>query len=151
MRLLNAESLNVMDLEAASKRRGAESPRKPSLLIVEDEADIRFFLDHWLRKQGLRPVLAQNAREAMELLGDMRFIGAAFDGLLVDYRLPDATGCRIIRACLDETPGMPVALMTAYFDLSLELWLRARHVPLLRKPLDLSQLRGWLDRIPVGA
>ncbi|MCZ7646408.1 MAG: response regulator [Planctomycetota bacterium] len=126
------------------------APSKRSLLIVEDEEDVRYFLGHWIRRQGLLPVLAKDAREAMELLGDMRFIESSFDALLVDYRLPDATGCRIVRACLDESPRMPVALMTAYFDLSLELWLRARNVPLMRKPLDLGQLRAWLERIPVA-
>ena len=47
--------------------------------------------------------------------------------------------------------GMPVALMTGSHDISLELWLRSKKIPIFRKPLDLRELKDWVDGIRISA
>ena len=121
----------------------------PCLLLVEDDPDIGLFLKRWMELQNVRPVLATSVREAMQMVRDVAFIEANFDGLLVDYRLPDATGVRVIQEFLADFPGMPVALMTAHFDISLELWVKSRGIPLFRKPLEFDTIKKWLRHIPV--
>ena len=121
--------------------------RHPCVLIVDDDAAIRYSLARWLKERGARVIEAANTRDATEMVRDASFIGVHVDGLLVDYQLPDATGCRVILEFADEFPGVPVALMTGRNDLSLELWLRARGIPLFRKPLDLKALAAWLETL----
>lgn len=125
-------------------RRTQEATADRSLLIVEDNEDIALFLMHWLRKRGFRPVWTDHGREAIDLINDASFIGVKFDGLLADYRLPDATGCRIVREFLEEFPERPAAIMTAYHDLSLEIWVQAKKIPLFRKPLEFKKLNDWI-------
>jgi len=124
-----------------------KSKRRLCLLVVDDDPAVRYSLSRWLNRRGMRTIEAADTREAVEMVRDASFVDAQIDGLLVDYQLPDATGCRIIMEFRDEFPGVPMALMTGREDLSLELWLRARGIPLFRKPLDLKALANWLREI----
>lgn len=42
-------------------------PNKKTVLVVEDELDMRFFLKVLLETEGYRPVLAGNGREGLQL------------------------------------------------------------------------------------
>jgi two-component system OmpR family response regulator len=119
----------------------------PCILVVDDDEAIRYSVTRWLKQHGARVIEAANTSDAIEMVRDASFIDVKVDGLLVDYQLPDATGCRVILEFSDEFPGVPMALMTGKDDLSLELWLRSRGVPLFRKPLDLIALAAWLERL----
>jgi two-component system OmpR family response regulator len=119
----------------------------PCILVVDDDEAIRYSLARWIKERGARVIEAANTRDAVEMLRDASFIDARVDGLLVDYQLPDATGCRVILEFADEFPGVPMALMTGKDDLSLELWLRSRGIPLFRKPLDIEALETWLGTL----
>jgi len=124
-----------------------ENDRSLCIMVVDDDSAIRYSLSRWLKKRGMRVIEAANTREAVEMVQDASFIEAQIDGLLVDYQLPDATGCRVLSEFRDEFPGVSMALMTGREDLSLELWLRARSIPLFRKPLNLKALNSWLATI----
>ena len=118
-----------------------------SMLLVDDDADLRVVLARWLGQQGVRVLQATRTVEAVEIVRAASRLGVGLNGLLVDFRLPDATGCRVVSEFLDEFPGVQVALMTGAYDLSLELWLRAQRIPLFRKPLDLDGLGAWVRRL----
>ena len=121
--------------------------RSPRLMIVEDDPGVGYAVSRWLYEQQVRSVVATTTSEAMEMFRDMIYIEATFDGLLVDYNLPDATGLRVIQEVRDEFPSVPVALMTGNNDISLELWSRARKIPLFRKPLKMEEISTWLEGI----
>ena len=121
--------------------------RSPRLMVVDDDPGVGYAVTRWLQEQNIRSVLAVSTDEALQMLRDMVFIESEFDGLLVDYNLPGATGCRIIEEFQMDFPKMPVALMTGSNDISLEVWVRSRHIPLFRKPLDLRELKNWVDQL----
>lgn len=108
-------------------------------------------MTRWLQEQNIRSVLASTTDEALEMLRDMVFIESEFDGLLVDYNLPGATGCRVIEEFMLDFPETPVALMTGSNDIALELWVRSRHIPLFRKPLNMRELKNWVEQIRMTA
>ncbi|MCW8132873.1 MAG: response regulator [Planctomycetota bacterium] len=120
-------------------------------MVVEDDPDIGTLLKRWLEMHGFTVMLATSTKEAMDLVQDVSFIESKLDGLLVDYQLPDATGCRVIQEFVHEFPGVPVAMMTAFDDITLEGWVRARRIELFRKPLDLKRLEQWVHSLPVKA
>ena len=123
----------------------------PRLLVVDDDPGVGYAVTRWLQENNIRSVLAASTDEALELLRDMVFIESEFDGLLVDYNLPGATGCRVIEQFQMDFPEVPVALMTGANDISLEMWVRSRHIPLFRKPLDMRELKTWIDTLKKAA
>ncbi len=119
----------------------------PRLMVVDDDPGVGYAVTRWLQDQNIRSVLAASTDEALQMLRDMVFIESEFDGLLVDYNLPGATGCRVIEEFQMDFPQVPVALMTGSNDISLEMWVRSKHIPLFRKPLDLRELKNWVDQL----
>ena len=81
----------------------------PSILVVEDEADLRELLGESLRAEGFAPVLVGTAAEARE-----RLDGFAYDALVVDLRLPDADGMDVLNEALDRYPGMLAVMITGF-------------------------------------
>lgn len=132
-------------MEGRKLRR--DGKRNLRVMIVEDDPGVGYAVSRWLSEQQVRSVLATTTQEAMEMLRDVLFIESAFDGLLVDYNLPDATGMRIIQEFRDEFPRVPVALMTGNTDIAVEVWTKTRAIPLFRKPLNMTELQNWLDQI----
>ena len=63
----------------------------PSVLVVEDESDLRQLVGESLQAAGFAPVLVATAAEAMS-----RLDAFAFDALVVDLRLPDADGMDVL-------------------------------------------------------
>ena len=121
--------------------------RSPRLMVVDDDPGVGYAVIRWLQEQNIRSVLASSTDEALQMLRDMVFIESEFDGLLVDYNLPGATGCRVIEQFQMDFPKVAVALMTGANDITLEMWVRSKQIPLFRKPLDLRELKDWVDRI----
>src|SRR5215470_7744707 len=72
-----------------------------TVLVVDDEADIRASLRGVLSDEGLRVVEAQDGRRALELLRAERP-----ELVLLDVWLPELDGIELLR-CLQEEPGRP--------------------------------------------
>jgi DNA-binding NtrC family response regulator len=123
------------------------SKRSARVMIVEDDPGVSYAVSRWLQEQNVKSVVAESTHEALNMLRDVVFIESTFDGLLVDYNLPDATGMRVIQEFREEFPTVPVALMTGNVNIYMELWLRARNIPLFRKPLELVSLQAWVESL----
>lgn len=83
---------------------------KPSILVIEDEADIRELICHHVAKEGYGPVEAVSAEKALELLKR-----ASFDLVLLDRMLPGMDGFELLRRIKADpaTAALPVILVTA--------------------------------------
>lgn len=88
----------------------AAAPRKPRILVVEDERLIRVTLRHTLALNGFDVHIAADATEARELfdaLGDV-------DLVLSDMVLPGKNGSELVRELSALRPGLRVLFMSAY-------------------------------------
>lgn len=121
--------------------------RNIRLMVVEDDPGVGYAVSRWLQDQNIRSVLATSTHEAVEMLRDVIFIESTFDGLLVDYNLPDDNGFKVIEEFRDEFPYMPVALMSGSESPELLKWARDRKIPLFVKPLKLDALQSWLESL----
>ncbi len=121
--------------------------RNIRLMVVEDDPGVGYAVSRWLQDQNIRSVLATSTHEAVEMLRDVIFIESTFDGLLVDYNLPDDNGFKVIEEFRDEFPYMPVALMSGSDSPELMQWVKERKIPLFVKPLKLDALQGWLESL----
>jgi two-component system response regulator PilR (NtrC family) len=114
---------------------------KAHALIVDDEADIRELLEITLARMGLRTHGASSVAEARQMLGEHQF-----DLCFTDMRLPDGDGIAILQHIQRETPGLPVAVITAYGNAQAAVEsLKAGAFDFVSKPVDLQALRKLVD------
>jgi len=84
-----------------------------TLLLVEDEAQLRELLAHVLRDQGYRVLAAAHGPEALRLLQEAP---TALDLLLTDVIMPEMRGQELAEKLLQTSPGMAVIYMSGYTD-----------------------------------
>jgi DNA-binding NtrC family response regulator len=86
---------------------------KPRLtvLVVDDEALLRWSLAEVLRRSGHTVIEATSAREALDAIGQST---ASIDAVLLDYRLPDSTDLRLLEDVRHRIPRGAVVVMTAH-------------------------------------
>lgn len=81
------------------------------ILVVDDEALIRWSLSEILGRQGHTVVEAVSASAVRDVMDD----GAkAIDVVLLDYRLPDSNDLKLLEEVRRRMPASAVVLMTAY-------------------------------------
>jgi signal transduction histidine kinase/CheY-like chemotaxis protein len=124
------------DMAEATVRRGG------TVLIVDDQEEVREIAAIHLESLGYEIVQAANGRAALDLLETGR--AAAVDVLLVDYAMPGISGAEVIRAAKRTRPDLPAVLMTGYADPD-GLGEDLRHAALLKKPFRLHELEAALD------
>ena len=83
------------------------APHVTSVLIVEDELDLRQTIAESLESEGFAAAQAVDAADALE-----RLKGFAYDALVVDLRLPDADGMRVLEEAIARYPGISAVVTT---------------------------------------
>jgi two-component system response regulator PilR (NtrC family) len=110
---------------------------KTTVLVVDDEADIRELLELTLLRMGLAVECAGSVAEALEQLKRH-----TFDLCLTDMRLPDGEGLELVRHISANCSDLPVAVITAHGSTENAVAaLKAGAFDYVSKPLSLEQLR----------
>ena len=108
-----------------------------SVLIVDDEPDIRELLDITLSRMGLQTHSAATLKEAREIVARERP-----DLCLTDMRLPDGNGITLVEHIQQEFPHIPVAMITAHGSVEAAIAaLKAGAFDFISKPIELENLR----------
>jgi DNA-binding NtrC family response regulator len=82
---------------------------QPCVLIVDDDDELRAVISEHLSKEGFAVAQAPTGADAQD-----RLKGFAYDGLVIDLKLPDANGLEILDAALTRYPEMVAVVMTGY-------------------------------------
>ena len=80
------------------------------ILIVDDEPDMCWALEHLLNNQGFVTRKALSAQEALDLMERHRFARA-----FLDAKLPDMDGLELARRILEIAPGIRIVMVSGYF------------------------------------
>jgi two-component system, NtrC family, response regulator PilR len=108
-----------------------------SVLIIDDEPDIRQLMAMTLGRMDLDCHTAGTVSEALQRLKEQ-----TFHFCLTDMKLPDGSGMDIIQLCHSRHPDMPVALITAYGNMEMAIEaLKAGAFDVVAKPIDIARLR----------
>jgi len=109
----------------------------PSVLIVDDEHDIRELLVLTLGRMGLRTDTAATVGMARAQLAQ-----GTYDLCLTDMRLPDGTGLDVIAEIATHHPDTPVAMITAFGNVEAAVEaLKAGAFDFVSKPVDIAVVR----------
>lgn len=112
-------------------------PAAASILVVDDEPDLRTLYELTLLREGYRVETAASVGEAREQLQTQRF-----DVVITDMRLPDGMGMELLQDLRSQQRRERCVVMTAYgsAENAVEA-LRAGAFDYLTKPVDLKQFR----------
>src|SRR5258706_12744178 len=110
---------------------------KPSILIVDDEADLVELVSLPLGRMNLDRASAGDLGSARRMLGERRY-----DLCLADMRLPDGDGLDLVAWIQQHQPRLPVAVITAHGNVeSAVRALKLGAFDFVTKTLDLGVLR----------
>jgi PAS domain S-box-containing protein len=129
-----------------------EGEMSETILVVEDDADVRSYLAEILRGLNYRVITAVNAQSALTiLLQDDKHV----DLLLTDIVMPGLNGRDLGKRARELRPQMPVLYMTGYSRNAVVHHGRLEEgVELLQKPVTQAQLaarvRAILDNPSIG-
>ncbi len=114
------------------------------ILIVEDEASLRKFMNFHLELEGFSVLDAEDARGALTLLEN-----EDVDLIISDIRMPgDMDGIDLIEAHRKKKLGQKVILMTGYtLDDRFEKVQQMGDIRWIRKPFELTELESALSQL----
>ncbi len=108
-RLLETRGLTGASPEPAAGRRPARAGASPSILVVDDDADVLAVLHDVLELSGARVVTATDGETALAA-----FARDDFDLLVTDLALPGLNGLQLAARCRRLKPSLPVIMVTAW-------------------------------------
>lgn len=116
---------------------------KKTILVVDDEVNIRRILQAYFEKAGYEVAVAPCASAALQMLSER-----AFDCVLSDVTMPGMTGSELLKEVHSRWPQMPMVLMTAFGTIPQAVQaIRDGAAEYVTKPFDLDALK----RIIAGA
>jgi CheY-like chemotaxis protein len=87
------------------------------ILLVDDQADVRFMLSLWLEDEEVDFEEATSGEEALERMTDH-----PYDLILLDQRMPPGmSGIEVAERLRSEGREVPIVLYSAYLDPSVEV------------------------------
>ena len=114
------------------------NPARFSLLVVDDEPDLRTLYELTLVREGYDIETAGTVEEALAHLKDR-----IFSAVITDMRLPDGTGLDVLRWLEDAGRSERTIVITAYGSSENAVRaLKAGAFDYLTKPVDLKQFRA---------
>ncbi len=112
-----------------------------TVLIVDDEPDIRELLGITLSRMGLNSSSAATLGEARDKVAQLQP-----DLCLTDMRLPDGNGISLVEYIQREFPEIPVAMITAHGSVETAIAaLKAGAFDFISKPIELERLRNLVS------
>jgi CheY-like chemotaxis protein len=118
-----------------------------TLLVVDDDPVVRQVTCRMLDEAGFLSAAAASSKEALLLMDpDARPSQRPFDLLVLDIRLPDASGLELARTVKQRRPALPILFVSGYPELLGE-GLPESVSAFLAKPFTSEQLIGAVRQL----
>ncbi len=109
--------------------------RRPCLLVVDDEKEIRNFLKRALESAGYNVILAPNGREALAMYQEHKP-----DLIILDIMMPELNGLEVL-GILRQSSNVPVIMLTGKSEVTaLDAALGLGADDFVRKPFHVGEL-----------
>ncbi len=123
---------------------GAPARAEGTVLLVEDDVDVRTAASAMLEDLGYRIVEAASGQQALDTLND----GVAVDVVFSDVIMANGmTGIELAREIKTTRPALPILLTSGYTARRTAPAATSEDLPLLRKPYTLTELAEALGAL----
>ena len=117
-------------------------PQQPSILLIEDEANLRHNLGVLLEGEGYRVVSAEDGAEGIRKLQE-----EPFDLVITDVVMPEVDGFQVMEYLKDYAPDVAVVAITAYVSTESAIEaLRRGAYDYIAKPFDVDLMQLVVKR-----
>ncbi len=115
----------------------------PTILVVDDEKNIRLTLRESLKAFDAQVDTAVNGEEALDMAAQQ-----AYDLVLLDLKMPGMDGMEVLRRLRELSPGTAVVLLTAHgtVETAVEA-MKLGAVDFLQKPFAPKEIRDVVTRV----
>jgi CheY-like chemotaxis protein len=113
-----------------------------TILLVDDDDDVRSALADMLVARGHKVHQASGGKEALALVA-----GQKFDLLLLDFAMPGMNGAEVARQALECSPGLRILFITGYSDSEAIDEAVMGGARVLKKPIGSTELTGAVDEM----
>ena len=115
---------------------------KFTILVIDDEKNIREGLSMALEDEGYEVITAEDGKKGLE-----KALYESVDLIITDLRMPLVSGEEILKKVVTELPSIPVIVLTGHgtVELAVEA-MRIGAYDFLTKPLDLDRLFRLVKR-----
>jgi CheY-like chemotaxis protein len=107
---------------------------KKSILVVDDEENIRHALKRWFQSCGYEVAIADDGDVAVELCRE-----TSFDAVTMDLEMPRMNGRRAIEAIREFAPELPIIVLSGYCNDPSDPALKQANKIML-KPVSLTEI-----------
>ena len=116
---------------------------KGTILVIDDEESMRFFLEKTLARSGYAVETASGGRE-----GIARFEALRPDLTLTDLKMPDLDGVEVLEHIKELDPGAVVVMITGFGTIQNAVEAMKRGAAdYLTKPFDVRTIRAVVERV----
>ncbi len=130
---------------AAAAEAGIAAPARHSVLLVDDDPDVRRMLADALESLGYRVTQAEDGEAGLA-----RLDAARPDLVIVDFAMPGMSGAEVAAAIRARRPELPIVFASGYSDTAAIERALGPNAPLLRKPFRLDELQAALRTALLG-
>jgi len=114
----------------------------PTILVVEDDQDVRSMLVRHLRHHGFHVIEAVDGMEGLQKLE-----AGGFNLVITDIVMPYVSGVGIVSKVKAQSPEMPVIAITGYGKEPEALAGESRADLVIGKPVTMADLMAHVQRL----
>jgi DNA-binding response OmpR family regulator len=117
-------------------------PGHHSLLIVDDDPEMRSLLSEELEEEGYKVTLAKNG---LDVLSEIPF--TSYDLIITDWKLPLRDGIQILKSVREIHPELPVVVITAFGDSKIRKRVEKSGGVYLQKPFSMEAFKTMVHSL----
>lgn len=119
----------------------SKPPRKPHILITDDESNMIESLEFILEAADFRVSCAQNGLQAFDIIRRSSKTNSPVDLLITDIRMPLLSGSKLMERLRDENIDLPTIIISEYDSQRLKQYIQDKQKRLfISKPFTERQL-----------
>lgn len=116
--------------------------RRKTILVIEDDPDVRSMLVKHLKHQGFDVVTAKDGMEGLK-----KIKAGGYDLVITDIVMPYVSGTGLVTALKESNPHIPVIAMTGYGQEPEAVATEKKADLVLSKPVMMSELKDHIARL----
>jgi signal transduction histidine kinase/CheY-like chemotaxis protein len=113
---------------------------RSTVLVVDDDPDVRAFLADSLDSLGYEPVLAEDGTAALQTLE--RIVPEA---MILDFAMPGMNGAEVARRARERLPQLPIVFASGYSETAAISSVSSDRSRVLHKPFKVDELQAALS------